>query len=52
MHVLSFATHASELLYSTAEESKPGTVIGHLTKRYRDGHSNANSKGHANNLGI
>ncbi|XP_057177624.1 protocadherin gamma-C4-like isoform X50 [Triplophysa rosa] len=32
LHVLLFATHASELLYSTAEESKPGTIIGHLTK--------------------
>ncbi|XP_073730265.1 protocadherin gamma-C4-like isoform X7 [Misgurnus anguillicaudatus] len=31
-HVLIFATHASELLYSTAEESKPGTIVGHLTK--------------------
>ncbi len=26
------ATHASELLYSSAEESKPGTIVGHLTK--------------------
>nr|AAI63753.1 Protocadherin 1 gamma 32 [Danio rerio] len=32
LHALCFATHASELLYSTAEESKPGTIVGHLTK--------------------
>ncbi|XP_043106929.1 protocadherin gamma-C5-like isoform X9 [Puntigrus tetrazona] len=32
LNSLSFATHASELLYSTAEESKPGTIVGHLTK--------------------
>ncbi|XP_051540568.1 protocadherin gamma-C5-like isoform X13 [Myxocyprinus asiaticus] len=32
LYVLFFATHASELLYSTAEESKPGTVVGYLIK--------------------
>lgn len=29
---LLFETEASELLYSVAEESKPGTVVGHVTK--------------------
>ncbi|XP_073686261.1 protocadherin 1 gamma 32 [Garra rufa] len=32
LNALCFATHASELLYSTTEESKPGTIVGHLTK--------------------
>ncbi len=32
LNSLYFATHASELLYSSAEESKPGTIVGHLTK--------------------
>ncbi|XP_067289002.1 protocadherin 1 gamma 32 [Pseudorasbora parva] len=32
LNALCFATRASELLYSTAEESKPGTIVGHLTK--------------------
>ncbi|XP_039531925.1 protocadherin gamma-C4-like isoform X22 [Pimephales promelas] len=32
LNALCFGTHASDLLYSTAEESKPGTVVGLLTK--------------------
>uniref|UniRef100_A0A673FKD8 Protocadherin gamma-C5-like n=1 Tax=Sinocyclocheilus rhinocerous TaxID=307959 RepID=A0A673FKD8_9TELE len=32
LNSLCFATHALELLYSTAEESKPGTIVGHLAK--------------------
>ncbi|XP_050976441.1 protocadherin 1 gamma 32 [Labeo rohita] len=32
LNSLCFATHALELLYSTTEESKPGTIVGHLTK--------------------